>query len=193
MSTRAHIENVALLVSIVRLSGGRRAAAGPGRDGRPTHKLPTTALELSRQPNAAVQELADGSLGLLRANSGLHPAHSGWLQIPCRRPTCSREARARSRESLRRPQRKAARQPQHILDDRPFLLSQLRKKATYPIGLLPELNYPFHDRDVLVAACGRLCLHRKRINISWLVTDQASRRSATAFGLSASCTMISDT
>ena len=28
---------------------------------------------------------------------------------------------------------------------------------------LPELTYPFHDRDVLVTACGRLCLHRKRI------------------------------
>jgi hypothetical protein len=31
---------------------------------------------------------------------------------------------------------------------------------------LPELTYPFHDRDLLVTACGRLCLHRKRINIS---------------------------
>ena len=31
---------------------------------------------------------------------------------------------------------------------------------------LPELTYPFHDRDILVTACGRLCLHRKRINIS---------------------------
>src|SRR5256885_17265000 len=31
---------------------------------------------------------------------------------------------------------------------------------------LPELTYPFHDRDVVITACGRLCLHRKRINIS---------------------------
>ena len=31
---------------------------------------------------------------------------------------------------------------------------------------LPELTYPFHDRDILVTACGRLCLHCKRINIS---------------------------
>jgi len=31
---------------------------------------------------------------------------------------------------------------------------------------LPDLTYPFHDRDVVVTACGRLCLHRKRINIS---------------------------
>jgi hypothetical protein len=37
---------------------------------------------------------------------------------------------------------------------------------------LPELNYPFHDRDVLVTACGRLCLHRKRINISSVLAGQ---------------------
>lgn len=37
---------------------------------------------------------------------------------------------------------------------------------------LPELSYPFHDRDVLVTACGRLCLHRKRINISTVLAGQ---------------------
>ena len=37
---------------------------------------------------------------------------------------------------------------------------------------LPELTYPFHDRDVLVTACGRLCLHRKRINISKALAGQ---------------------
>jgi transposase InsO family protein len=31
---------------------------------------------------------------------------------------------------------------------------------------LPELEYPFHDRDILVTACGRICMHRKKINIS---------------------------
>ena len=31
---------------------------------------------------------------------------------------------------------------------------------------LPELNYPFHDRDILVTACGRICMMRKKINIS---------------------------
>ena len=35
---------------------------------------------------------------------------------------------------------------------------------------LPELT--FHDRDVLVTACGRLCLHRKRINISHVFAGQ---------------------
>jgi Integrase core domain len=37
---------------------------------------------------------------------------------------------------------------------------------------LPELTYPFHDRDVLVTACGRLSLHRKRINISTVLAGQ---------------------
>ena len=30
---------------------------------------------------------------------------------------------------------------------------------------LPDLSYPFHDRDVVVTACGRLCLHRKKIAV----------------------------
>ena len=37
---------------------------------------------------------------------------------------------------------------------------------------LPELTYPFHDRDVVVTACGRLCLHRKKINISTVLAGQ---------------------
>ena len=45
---------------------------------------------------------------------------------------------------------------------------------------LPELTYPFHGRELLVTACGRLCLHRKRINIyrpDWPTTrHQGSRR-----------------
>ena len=60
---------------------------------------------------------------------------------------------------------------------------------------LPELIYPFHDREVLVTACGRLCLHRKRIDLSTVLAGQnsVSRKSTTAFGSSASCTMIWDT
>ncbi len=37
---------------------------------------------------------------------------------------------------------------------------------------LTELTYPFHDRDVLVTACGRLYLHRKTINISTVLAGQ---------------------
>jgi transposase InsO family protein len=37
---------------------------------------------------------------------------------------------------------------------------------------LPELTYPFHDRDILVTACGRICLHRKKINVSTVLAGQ---------------------
>jgi hypothetical protein len=37
---------------------------------------------------------------------------------------------------------------------------------------LPEIAYPLHDRDVLVTACGRICMHRKKINISTVLAGQ---------------------
>jgi transposase InsO family protein len=37
---------------------------------------------------------------------------------------------------------------------------------------LAELGYPFHDRTILVTACGRICLHRKKINISTVLAGQ---------------------
>ena len=37
---------------------------------------------------------------------------------------------------------------------------------------LPELEYPCHDRDILVTACGRICMHRKKINISTVLAGQ---------------------
>lgn len=41
-----------------------------------------------------------------------------------------------------------------------------------PYAGLPELTYPLHDRDVLVTACGRICMHRKRINVSTVLAGQ---------------------
>lgn len=41
-----------------------------------------------------------------------------------------------------------------------------------PYRGLPDLTYPLHDRDVLVTACGRICMHRKRINISTVLAGQ---------------------
>ena len=37
---------------------------------------------------------------------------------------------------------------------------------------LTELNYPFHDRDILVTDCGRICMHRKRVNLSKVFAGQ---------------------
>jgi transposase InsO family protein len=37
---------------------------------------------------------------------------------------------------------------------------------------LPEVAYPFHDKDILVTACGRICMHRKKVNISTVLAGQ---------------------
>jgi hypothetical protein len=37
---------------------------------------------------------------------------------------------------------------------------------------LPELSYPLHDGEVLVTSCGRICMHRKRVNVSTVMAGQ---------------------
>ena len=44
--------------------------------------------------------------------------------------------------------------------------------APRPYHGLPEIDYPFHDRDILVTTCGRICMHRKKINISSVLAGQ---------------------
>ena len=41
-----------------------------------------------------------------------------------------------------------------------------------PYRGLPEIAYPFHDRAVLVTHCGRICMHRKKINVSTVMAGQ---------------------
>ena len=50
--------------------------------------------------------------------------------------------------------------------------SELYTASPRPYHGLPELQYPWHDRDVLVTACGRICMHRKKINISIVLAGQ---------------------
>jgi len=50
--------------------------------------------------------------------------------------------------------------------------AELYTPSPRPYQGLPEVSYPFHDRDVVVTACGRLCLHRKKINISTVLAGQ---------------------
>lgn len=42
-----------------------------------------------------------------------------------------------------------------------------------PYQGIPDPHYPFHDRTVVVTSCGRLCLHRKKINLSTSLAGQA--------------------
>lgn len=50
--------------------------------------------------------------------------------------------------------------------------AELYPASPRPYQGLPELSYPLHERDVLVTACGRICMHRKKINVSTVLAGQ---------------------
>jgi transposase InsO family protein len=50
--------------------------------------------------------------------------------------------------------------------------AEVYRPSPRPYHGLPEIAYPMHDRDVLVTACGRICMHRKRVNISTVLAGQ---------------------
>ena len=38
---------------------------------------------------------------------------------------------------------------------------------------LPDIDYPCHDKTIVVTRCGRICLGRKKINFSTVFAGQA--------------------
>ena len=50
--------------------------------------------------------------------------------------------------------------------------AEVYRPATKTYRGLPDIDYPFHDRDILVNACGRICMHLKKINISTALAGQ---------------------
>ena len=44
--------------------------------------------------------------------------------------------------------------------------------STQPYRGLPELHYPFHDKEATVTTCGRICLKRRKINLSQVFAGQ---------------------
>jgi hypothetical protein len=50
--------------------------------------------------------------------------------------------------------------------------AEIYSASTHPYEGLPDIAYPFHDRDILVTACGRICMHSKKINISTVLAGQ---------------------
>ncbi|NUN02493.1 MAG: transposase, partial [Bryobacteraceae bacterium] len=50
---------------------------------------------------------------------------------------------------------------------------ELYTASTRPYQGLPEPHYPLHDKTVVVTCCGRLCLYRKKINLSKSLAGQA--------------------
>jgi transposase InsO family protein len=51
--------------------------------------------------------------------------------------------------------------------------AQLYSASRRPYHGIPEPHYPFHDKTVNVTSCGRLCLFRKKINLSTCLAGQA--------------------
>ena len=51
--------------------------------------------------------------------------------------------------------------------------AEVYTRSRKPYQGLLEPHYPFHDRIVVVTACGRLCLYRKKINLSRSLAGQA--------------------
>ena len=50
--------------------------------------------------------------------------------------------------------------------------AEIYQPSARPYAGLPEITYPLHDREVIVTACGRICMHRKRINVSTVLAGQ---------------------
>ena len=44
--------------------------------------------------------------------------------------------------------------------------AEVYKLRCVPMEGLPDIDYPFHDRTIVVTHCGRICLGRKKINFS---------------------------
>jgi transposase InsO family protein len=51
--------------------------------------------------------------------------------------------------------------------------AEVYRPSTRAYQGLPEIAYPFHDRTIHVTCCGRICLHRKKINLSTVFAGQA--------------------
>ena len=51
--------------------------------------------------------------------------------------------------------------------------AELYAASVRPYQGIPQPHYPFHDRTVVVTSCGRLCLYRKKINLSTSLAGQA--------------------
>jgi hypothetical protein len=47
------------------------------------------------------------------------------------------------------------------------------KPSPRPYRGIGELSYPFHDRTALVTCCGRICIYKKKINLSTSLAGQA--------------------
>ena len=50
--------------------------------------------------------------------------------------------------------------------------AELYPPSSRPYRGLPDLEYPFHDRTITVTHCGRICIGRRKINLSTVFAGQ---------------------
>jgi putative transposase len=50
--------------------------------------------------------------------------------------------------------------------------AELYSASPRPYQGLPELEYPLHDRTILVTSCGRICIGRRKVNLSQVFAGQ---------------------
>jgi putative transposase len=51
--------------------------------------------------------------------------------------------------------------------------AEVYRPSTRQYKGLPDIDYPFHDRIIVVTHCGRICLGTKKINFSTVFAGQA--------------------
>jgi putative transposase len=51
--------------------------------------------------------------------------------------------------------------------------AEIYQASPRPYQGLPDIDYPFHDRTIVVTHCGRICLGKKKINFSQVFAGQA--------------------
>jgi putative transposase len=51
--------------------------------------------------------------------------------------------------------------------------AELYRSSPRPYTGLSELEYPFHDRTITVTTCGRICIGRRKINLSVVFAGQS--------------------
>ena len=50
--------------------------------------------------------------------------------------------------------------------------AELYLRSSRPYRGLAELTYPFHDRTITIAQCGRICVGKLKINLSQVFAGQ---------------------
>ena len=70
--------------------------------------------------------------------------------------------------------------------------AEVYQPSPRPYTRLPDLDYPFHHKPIVVTRCGRICLGNKKINFSRSLPDRrsASKKCTTTSDWLALCTMI---